>query len=144
MKLPKLEIAVVLIIFGVLAHILLDRLVAMEHDTERLEVSLTIRHINLGLKLAVGEHTMRGEEVKIPRLLSRNPLNFLGEQTRKVDADGTLHTAGHWWFDASARTLNYTPRQPEAFEGETRLAWQMLGHPDSLGRLADLHMERLK
>jgi hypothetical protein len=142
--LSKFEFAVVLAIFGVLAHILLDRLTALEQETERLEVSLVIRHINIGLKLAIGERIMRGQEARISELLAENPLNFLGQQNRKVDAGDTPATPGSWRFDAASRILSYTPRQPEAFDNQARLTWRLTAHPDDLGRLASLRVEPLK
>ena len=137
--LGKFEFAVVLVIFGTLATLLLDRLVALERETERLEVDLTIRHIHVGLKLAIGERMMRNEEARIPELLQRNPLEFLDQQ--KVGAGGT---AGGWHYDATRRILDYRPRQPEAFAGRTRLEWRFTGHIDEFGRNVGLRLEPLK
>ncbi|MDX9994548.1 MAG: hypothetical protein RBS28_04420 [Rhodocyclaceae bacterium] len=137
--LSKFEFAVVLAIFGILATLLLDRLVALEHDTERLEVALTLRHIDIGLKLAIGERMMRGEEARIPELLQRNPLDFLDQQ--KIGAGGT---AGGWQYDPASRILGYRPRQPAAFDGRTRLEWRFIGHIDELGRNVGLRLEPLK
>jgi hypothetical protein len=137
--LGKFEFAIVLAIFGILATLLLGRLVALEHDTERLEVSLTLRHIDIGLKLAIGERMMRGEEARIPELLQRNPLDFLDQQ--KVGAGGT---AGGWQYDPASRILGYRPRQPEAFDGQTRLEWRFTSHVDELGRTVGLTLEPLK
>lgn len=137
--LGKLEFAVVLAIFGILATLLLSRLVALEHDTERLEVSLTLRHIQVGLKLAIGERMMRGEDARIPELLQRNPLDFLAQQ--KV---GAGETAGHWQYEPASHTLRYRPRQPEAFAGHTQLEWRYTSHVDELGRTVGLTIEPLK
>lgn len=137
--LGKFEFAIVLAIFGILATLLLDRLVALEYETERIEVSLTLRHIDIGLKLAIGERMMRGEEARIPELLQRNPLDFLG-QPIKVGAGGT---AGSWEYEQSSRILGYRPRQPEAFAGQERLEWRFTGHVDELGRNVGLRLERL-
>lgn len=133
----KLEFAVVLVIFGVLAHLLLERLVAVEHETERLAVDLTVRHVNLGLKLAIGEHIMRGEESRIPALLQRNPLEFL--EQAKVDSGNTA--PGSWTYDSANRLLSYRPRQPEAFGGRERLSWRYTGHVDERGRSVGLRLE---
>lgn len=128
--LGKFEFAVVLAIFGVLATLLLDRLVALEHETERIEVDLTLRHIDIGLKLAIGERMMRGEEAHIPALLEVNPLDFLGTPA-----------AQGWGYDAGSRTLGYRPRQPEAFGGRTHLEWRYTGRTDELGRMVGLRLE---
>ena len=139
--LGKFEFAVVLAIFGILAGALLNRLIALEHETEQLEVALTIRHINVGLKLAIGEKIMRGHEVEIAALLEKNPMDFLGDTKAKVGAD---ETAGQWAYQPTVRILIYRPRQPEAFEGRRELRWQYSGHTDSLGRTVGLRLEPLK
>jgi hypothetical protein len=137
--LSKLEFAVVLAIFGVLAHLLLGRLTVLEHETERLEVTLTLRHIDIGLKLAIGERLMRGQDSEIPALLDRNPLEFL--EAQKV---GAGDTAGSWGYDGTGRILRYRPRQPEAFGGETALRWRFAGQRDELGRTVGLGLEPIK
>lgn len=137
--LSKFEFAVVLAIIGVLAHLLLDRLAAVERETERLAVDLTVRHIDIGLKLAIGERIMRGEEDRIAALLDDNPLHFLG--TQKVGAGRTA--AESWHYDAASRVLTYRPRQPEAFGGSTQLDWRFTGHTDEIGRTVGLRLEPL-
>lgn len=132
--LSKFEFAVVLAIFGILAHLLLDRLTALEQETERLEVALTVRHIHTGLKLAIGERLMRGEERRIAELRDASPLDFL---ERKVGAGDTAA----WRYDSGQRLLTYRPRQPEAFGGRTELAWRYQGHHDELGRVVGLRLK---
>lgn len=138
--LGKLEFAVFLVLFGILSAFLLDRLIALEQETEQLEVDLTLRHIDIGLKLAIGERMMRGEDAKIPALLDANPLIFLGSPP-KVGAGGT---AGAWAYDRQRRLLSYWPRQPAAFSGATRLDWRFTGHTDEIGRMTGLRLEPLK
>lgn len=136
--LGKFEFAVVLAIIGVLAYSLLDRLIALELETERLEVELTVRHINTGIKLAVGEAIMRGEEAHIAELLDENPLNFLGQ---KVGAGRTASGAKGWHYNPATRALSYRPRQPEAFGNQEKLAWRLRGHADEIGRTVGLRLE---
>jgi hypothetical protein len=137
----KLEFLVVLIVFGILAALLLERLVAVEHETERLEVDLTLRHIDIGLKLAVGERIMRGEEARIAELAVANPLDFLERSPREA-AD--IARAGRWRYDAAKRVLSYRPRQPAAFGGRARLEWRLASQADALGRTVGLRLEPLK
>lgn len=135
--LGKFEFAVVLVIFGILAHILLDRLIALEHETERLEVDLTVRHINTSIKLTVAEHIMRGEEARIAALQQENPLKLLGE----IEKTGAGRTAEpRWQYETDNRVLHYHPRQPEAFYGES-LAWRLRSHQDEIGRTVGLRLE---
>ena len=133
--LSRFEFSVVLILFGILAHTLLDRLVTLEHETERLEVDLTVRHINTGIKLAMGERLMHGEAHRVQDILQENPLDFLG---RKVGAGRAEES--RWTYDRPSRTLRYMPRQPEAFAGQEMLAWRLTGHTDELGRMAGLRL----
>ncbi|MDO8959238.1 MAG: hypothetical protein Q7U85_05850 [Rhodocyclaceae bacterium] len=147
----KFEFAVVLAIFGVLATLLLDRLVALEQATERLEVELTVRHINTGIKLAVSERIMRGEEARIAKLVDANPLEFLspnvgaGEMAQPDAANmGTAPTLAGWHYATDSRTLSYRPRQREAFNGREHLAWRYISHTDERGRSAGLRLEPLK
>lgn len=139
--LSKFEFAVVLALLGILATLLLDRLIEVEREAERLEVALTLRHIDIGLKLAIGERLMRGGEGRIAALLDANPLDFLDGMKKKVGAGGT---AGDWQYDPASRILVYWPRQPEAFAGRTQLAWRFTGHTDELGRTVGLRLEPLK
>ena len=140
--LGKLEFAVVLAIFGILAGALLNRLLAIEHETEQLEVALTIRHIHIGLKLAIGEKIMRGREAEITALLDKNPLEFLGDTKEQAEKVGAGETA-QWHFDPAQRLLVYRARQPEAFDGRTELHWKFTGHRDELGRMVGLRLEAL-
>jgi type II secretory pathway pseudopilin PulG len=159
--LGKFEFAVVLAIFGVLATLLLGRLVALEQATEQLEVELTVRHINTGIKLAVADAIMRGEEARTTGLIDENPLNFLDLKvgaggtaqpdaatmgTAQPDAanPGTAPALTGWRYDKASRTLNYRTRQPEAFGGHNLLRWRYTSHTDELGRTVGLRLEALK
>lgn len=142
----KLEFLVVLAILGVLAGSLLNRLIALEYETERLEVDLTLRHIDLGLKLAVGERIMRGEEARIAELAEANPLDFLGPDINResVAATGRLPDLTRWHYVPAKRDLTYRVRQPAAFEGKAELRWQFVASRDKLGRTVGLHLEAAK
>lgn len=143
----KFEFAVVLAIFGVLATLLLNRLVALEHTTEKQAVELTVRHINTGIKLAVGDAIMRGEEARIAGLINENPLNFLDQkvgsgETAQPDAAST-ETAPDvrgWHYHPATRVLSYHPRQLEAFGNQEKLAWRLQGHTDEIGRAVGLRL----
>lgn len=130
----------VLLIFGILAGALAYRLIAIGHETERLEVDLVVRNIGVGLKLAIGERIMRGEEARIAELLEENPLNFLGET--KVGAGETASLgAKRWRYVEATRELIYQTRQPAAFDGRAELRWHLAAHRDALGRTVGLGLE---
>lgn len=130
----------VLLIFGILAGALAYRLIAIGHETEQLEVDLVVRNIGVGLKLAIGERIMRGEEARIAELLEENPLNFLGET--KVGAGETASLgAKRWRYVEATRELIYQTRQPAAFDGRVELRWHLAAHRDALGRTVGLGLE---
>jgi len=146
--LGKFEFAVVLAILAVLSAVLLGRLTEVERQVERLEVALAIRNMRTGLKLAVGELVMHGEESRIADLLKENPLNFLGNQKVPQEAErsvgDTASRPGEWVFLPTTRELSYHPRQPEAFDGRERLSWRLEGSRDALGRMLDLRLAKLE
>ena len=140
--LTSLEFAAVLAIFTILAAVLLGRLIAVEREAERLEVSLAVRSMRTGLKLAVGEFIMHGEEFRIAGLVHQNPLDFLGTP-QKVGAGETASEPGEWAFSPTTRVLSYQPRQPEAFTARDSLSWRLEATTDSANRTLDLRLTEL-
>ncbi|MCX7897360.1 MAG: hypothetical protein N2441_05755 [Rhodocyclaceae bacterium] len=132
------EFVVATLIIVVLAAALLSRLIEVAQEQERLEVRLTLRHIETGIKLAIGEKLMRGEDSRLSELLETNPLTFLAH------APAARGQPARWRYDAARRELIYEPRQPQAFSGQTRLTWCYLGRRDEQGRLVGIGLEALK
>jgi len=126
----KFEFALVVAIIGVLGGLLLHRLTEVEAAAERLQVELTVRHMRLGLSLAIGERIMQGREDSLAELLERNPADFLG---------GSGLAQG-WRYDPAARRLSYRPRQPEAFEGREELQWRLTAAGRANGRVMGLRL----
>ena len=133
-----LELTVFLAVFSALAGALLIHIQRVERDAERTAVDLTVRNINVGIKHAVGDLLMKGQEARAIELLARNPLEFLGG----AQGGGAPDLSG-WSFDAERRVLSYAPRQPEAFADRHRLDWIVKGRRNDFGRLVDLHLEAL-
>lgn len=139
--LGKFEFVVVVALIGILAAVLLDRLNELEREAERLEVELALRNLRLGLKLALSEKVIRGEEAHIAELLDADPLSWLGVAPVEV---GAGKTAARWQYDAASRVLRYRPRQPEAFAGRAELAWRLAPIRDEAGRTLGITLETLK
>jgi len=139
--LSKFEFVVVAAVLGILAGLLLDRLVDLEREAERLEVELALRNLGLGLRLAISEKVIRGEEASIGTLLEADPLEWLGAAPTKV---GASETAPRWHYDTSTHILSYRPRQPAAFDGQEELAWRLAARHDGSGRVVGLTIEALK
>lgn len=141
----KFEFLLLVAVIGLFASSLQDRLVAIERDAERTEVSLTIRNIQVGLRLAVGERLMRGQEDRLVELLDANPVSFLGRLPRGYaeELSGSADSTGTWHFDRATRILAYRPRLPEAFDGQTELRWKMASQGTIGGRIAGIRLESL-
>jgi type II secretory pathway pseudopilin PulG len=130
----KLEFAVTVAIFGVLATALLLRLNVIQEDAERTEVDLTVRNIRVGIQLAIGERIMRGEEYRIAEVAAASPVDFLGHRPRGFREGRTPSGPGQWSYDAANRELVYFPRLPQAFADATELRWRYVARNDSSGR----------
>lgn len=126
----KFEFALVVAIIGILGGLLMHRLTEVEAAAERLQVDLTVRHMRVGLSLAIGERIMQGREDSLAELLERSPAEFLGGAGL---ADG-------WRYDPSNRRLSYRPRQPEAFEGREELQWRLTAAGRAGGRVMGLRL----
>jgi type II secretory pathway pseudopilin PulG len=139
--LSKFEFAVVVGLIGILAAVLLDRLNELEREAERLEVELALRNLRMGLRLAISEKVIRGEEAGIGALLDADPLEWLGAAPSKV---GAGETAPRWRYDPATHTLHYRPRQPVAFADRDELAWRLAPIRDGAGRTTGIGIEPLK
>lgn len=123
----KLEFAIVIALIGVLAAALLQRIQFVQGEAERTEVQLTIRNLQVGIQLAVGELIMRGEERRMPELVAANPVRFLGKQPPGYEGEApSPRRPGGWVFDPVLREIAYRPRLPQAFEGRDELRWRYL------------------
>ena len=140
----KLEFLVLVAVIGVAATAFLQRVLDVEWESERTEVSLTVRNMRVGLSLAVGERLMRGQEDQLAELLDANPTVFLGHLPRGYVAAATdAVRQGAWHFDPATRILSYRPRQPEAFGGRQELRWKMTSRGSIGGRIAGIRLESL-
>lgn len=138
----KFEFLVVVALIGVLAAILLDRLITIQAEAERLAVSLTIRNMRTGLQLAIGERLMRGREDTLRELLSANPVTLLVRPPDGYVGDAAAPAgAGSWRYDASRGVLEYRPHRPDAFEGRTALRWRLVARGDDGLRVRGLRLE---
>jgi len=130
----KLEFALTVAIFGVLATALLMRLNAIQAEAERTEVELTVRNIRVGIQLAIGERIMRGQEDRIGEVAQASPVDFLGHRPRGFTDGSAPKVPGQWAYDPVRRELGYLPRLPEAFANATELRWRYVARIDSSGR----------
>lgn len=140
----KFEFLVLIAMLGVLATVLLDRLRHIEEEAERVEISLAVRNMRVGLALAVGERIMQGREETLPELLAANPLDFLGRVPSDYFAQpGAAAASKSWQIDRATGTVIYHPRQPTAFDGRTELCWKIAAQHLPGGRVVGIGLENL-
>ena len=140
----KFEFLLGIVIFGVLASMLLARLIGIEEEAARTEIELTVRNMRVGLQLAVGERLMRGQEDRLVELLAADPAQFLGWQPPGyAQGNGNAAAPGSWRFDPAMRELAYRPRQPAAFDGRDLLKWRVAAQGVIGGRIVGIRLETL-
>jgi hypothetical protein len=139
----KLEFAVTVAIFGVLAVALLGRLNTIQMEAERTEVELMVRNIRVGIQLAIGERIMHGEEERIGEVAQASPVDFLGHRPRGFTDARSPEAPGQWTYDPVRRELGYQPRLPEAFADATELRWRYVARVDTSGRTVGVSLVAL-
>ena len=130
----KLEFAVVVAVFGVLATLLLARLHQIQAEAERTEVDLTVRNIRVGIQLAIGERIMRGDEGRLDEVTRASPIDFLGHRPRGFTDGRVALDEGQWAWDPVRRELSYLPRLPAAFGDAKELRWRYVARTDATGK----------
>ncbi|MDP2794192.1 MAG: hypothetical protein Q8O25_08965 [Sulfurisoma sp.] len=137
----KFEFAIVVSIFGVLAFVFLARMERVQGDAERTEVQLTIRHMRVGMQLAVGELIMHGEEHRMAELAAINPVRFLEKKPPGYEGEATSPSRrGGWVFDPLRKEIAYRPRLPQAFDGRDELRWRYQSVAFAADRLGGLRL----
>lgn len=138
----KFEFALVAALLGILAAVLLDRLIDIQVEAERLEVSLTVRNMRTGLQLAIGERLMQGRDNTLGELLAANPVEFLDRHPSGYEGESASPgAAGSWRFDPDKRVLEYRPRRQEAFGGRAALRWRLVAKGVAGTRVQGLRLE---
>lgn len=108
-----LQSALYVIIAGVLAAVLLERLLTYAEAAEKAAMEATLSRLHAALYVRVAYHALRGESTEIDALAAQSPFaardqstNYLGEfDGLPAGAEG-----GTWLFDRSQRELVYVPK----------------------------------
>ena len=128
-----LELVVVIVIIGILAGFLLDRVLPLIGQAERVAFQQVRAQVQSALLLEAAERIARGESSSLGELAGANPMslllqppgNYLGERSSPRISD--LPRAA-WYFDTREGRLVYRPgRQAEV---------EMLDGPDDRIELA--------
>lgn len=116
------QAAVVFLMLGALALILLRALNEVEEQAERQAVELTLRNMRTGMQYAMAEAIMRQRESEIAewagsdptRWLEVPPAGYRGECSPEERRD---LPAGAWCFERDRRELAYRPRNVKQLHG---------------------------
>ena len=106
------ELVAAIAIIGVLAGVLLQRMLYLQEYAEMSAMDLTIANVRTGLRYKTGDLLIRDKVSEISTLADENPFNwlqddpqnYLGEFDRTPDAD----LRGKWYFDKTRHELVYT------------------------------------
>lgn len=101
--------------------LLLDSLGTVQEEAERLAVEITIRNMNSGLYLEQAALLTAGREAELPRLVLRNPVDWLEAPpagyigATSCTAPGRLDP-GQWSWDPALRQVCYRPRRADGLK----------------------------
>ena len=102
------ELAVAIVIIGVLATVLLDRLHYYQELAEKAAMETAVRTIKTGLQVRLAELIVTNRQAEAAALENEDPIKWLDE--KPANYGGTYRERperGNWYFDASARQLVY-------------------------------------
>jgi hypothetical protein len=115
----RLELAVVVAVFGALATVFLERTLYYQEYAEMVAMEMTVANLRTGLRYRVAELLLQDKVSEIPTLADANPMDWL--QTRPENYIGELDSApeeerrGAWYFDRGRRELVYTANNRRFF-----------------------------
>lgn len=130
--LSKLEFQVVIAVMAVLALVVLERLQEIQEASEKTLVETTLRNISSGLRYAMAEDIIHGEEGRIAERAGSNPVRWLEHPPAGYVGEHPGLPAplphGGWFFDTTRRELCYLPlldRHLVIAGGEHLLRWRI-------------------
>ncbi|WIM05199.1 MAG: hypothetical protein OHM77_10900 [Candidatus Nitricoxidivorans perseverans] len=130
--LTRLEFSVTVAVIGAIATVFLAKVLEAQELGERAKVEATVRNVQAGLRWAMAEALMRGEEDRVAELpgsnpvrwLERPPAGYLGE----FDGVSAAASSGAWYFDRRRAELAYRPRLDRHLaieDGGGELRWRI-------------------
>lgn len=119
-----LEMVVVIILIGILALIILDRVWKFRVYAEEAAVTSIIGNTRSALGLEVAKLAVRGKISNIALLENTNPMNLLAQKPNNYLGeikDATKITSkGNWYFNTHDHTLNYIVSYTEQFKSKVK------------------------
>jgi general secretion pathway protein G len=102
------ELGVAFIIIGVLAGVLLSRLVYYQEMAEKAAMESTLRVIKTGLQVQLAELIVTNRQAQAARLETEDPFQWLDDKPPNYAGHYRMPPdTGTWYFDASERQLVY-------------------------------------
>ena len=121
-------------VVGAIAALAVVAFLVTEAQSERLAMTLAVRHMRSGLQWAVAEHLLRGKDNRLGELVGANPIDFLGLGGENA------RLSSRWSFDGEHREVVYRPRITLAFGGSSELRWRIMGTTEADGRVMDVRL----
>ena len=139
----KLEFLLAVAVITVLALVALERLQEVQEVSEKTVVDSTLRNISSGLRYAMSEHIIHGEEFRIAELIGSNPVRWLAQPPEGYHGEFAAAPErlpdGAWFFDTTRRELCYRPKLDRHLEiegGAHQLCWRIESASASPGAVA--------
>ena len=129
-----LESVVTLVLIGVCAGLLLERLAYYQEAAEKAVMELEVNKLKLALQVHIGDLIARNQPVDYVRIarenpmlwLDRPPVGYRGEFARDAAAD---LPKGSWYFNRSSAELVYLLNQDRNFrpksDGRSLVRWRV-------------------
>ncbi|MYN07901.1 type II secretion system protein [Pseudoduganella aquatica] len=123
-----LELAVVAIIFSVLAAVLLQRLAFYQDEAERAGAQLLVANMRSALYSKALEAAVQQDRARLAQLVSANPIRLLEREPEnyKGEIDGLSANKlepGFWYFNRDKRILVYVFRGKKSFPQDLIDRW---------------------
>lgn len=117
----RFEFMVVVMVFGIAAAIILDRVRYYQEFAEKTVMETTVVNIRSGLRYRMAELALKNRTEEFSRLAQENPVgwlerppqHYLGELT---DPQAGEIQPGSWYYDKGRRQLVYRINQGRYFE----------------------------
>lgn len=107
----KLEFAISVAIFGVLAAVLLERLSYVQESAEKVHMEATASALRSALFLKIAEHMTSGRTPEYEKLAQENPMDWLERKPPNYAGAFTRPPYpppdGSWYFDKTVHILTY-------------------------------------
>jgi general secretion pathway protein G len=120
-----IELAVVVSVIGVLAAVLLDRMLFYQEQAEKAAMEQMAGTLRSALHLQTASLFAKSRADDIPRLLKQNPMNWLAE--KPVNYRGEYFAPkpqdiepGSWYFDLQSGELVYLVNNDQHFHIDER------------------------